>query len=196
MLFSEWESLLQLLLLLQSNMQYFQLLHDLWDSFDTSPWYHLLHDWSHSLLLGQSLYGKYSISHSHSQLTLFNQLSSAICRLSCWQVMWQPIPMVLAPVHGWTGEGLSNRPPIDMYSGLTDTYGVYTVLSFLQNYIQYFPLSTLCRPPIHANCDNNGLIKSLSNTNKWAYLCGTIKDDYPIYTEIRHIVQILQPLTI
>jgi len=96
----------------------------------------------------------------------------------------------------WMGECHTPGPPIDVYSSLAEAYGMYTVLSFLQNYIWYFPLSILCRLPIHAYFYNNGLIKWLNHTKTLTYPHDAIQDDYPIYAEIWHIVQLLQPLTI
>jgi len=48
---------------------------------------------------------------------------------------------------------------MDMYSGLAEAYGLYTALSFIQQYCQYYP-ELLQKPcTIHTYCDKASLIK-------------------------------------
>jgi len=41
----------------------------------------------------------------------------------------------------WTGKGFVPGHPDNMYSGLAEAYGIYTALSFLQQYCTYYPWS-------------------------------------------------------
>jgi len=83
-----------------------------------------------------------------------------------------------------------------MYSGLAEAYGLYTALSFFQQYCQYYP--ELLRNPrtIHGYCDNQGVIDRTSRTSPCSYRRDAISDDYPIYAELKHTIDSLQPITV
>jgi len=59
----------------------------------------------------------------------------------------------------WSGEGIAPGPTDEMYSGLTEAYGVYTIVSFLAQYAATFPISYDKRPRVYMCCNNNGVIK-------------------------------------
>jgi len=52
---------------------------------------------------------------------------------TCTWVIW-------AGTKVWSGEGYAPGHSQDMYSGLAEAYGIYTVLSFFLQYTQYYPL--------------------------------------------------------
>jgi len=52
---------------------------------------------------------------------------------TCAWVIW-------ASAEVWSGKGYVSGPPQDMYSGLVEAYGIYTVLSFLIQYMCHYPL--------------------------------------------------------
>ncbi len=108
---------------------------------------------------------------------------------TCAWVIW-------AGTEVWSGEGYVPGHLQDMYSGLAEAYGIYTVLSFFLQYTQYYPLIP-CRPhPIHVHCDNKGLIDRICNRTAMQYPQDGIRDDYPIYTEIYNCIQQLKPLDV
>jgi len=45
----------------------------------------------------------------------------------------------------WTGEGYIPALTTDMYSGLAEAYGIYTLLSFFLQYTRLYPL-TISQP--------------------------------------------------
>jgi len=100
-------------------------------------------------------------------------------------------------IHGnqdlWTGEGYIPAPLADMHSGLAEAYGIYTVLSFFLQYTRLYPLTVPQPRSIHVYCDNAGVITRITGHNSALQPRDTIRDDYPIFAEIHHIVQQLQP---
>jgi len=96
----------------------------------------------------------------------------------------------------WSGKGYAPGPITDMYLGLAEAYGLYTAPSFFQQYCQYYP--DLLRNPrtIHAYCDNQGVIDWTSWTSPCLYLHDAISNDYPIYAELKHTINSLQPITV
>jgi len=56
---------------------------------------------------------------------------------TCAWVIW-------AGAEVWSREGYVPSPLLDMYSGLAEAYGIYTVLSFLLQYTNHYPLLLLC----------------------------------------------------
>jgi len=96
----------------------------------------------------------------------------------------------------WSGEGYVPGTSKDMYSGLAEAYGLYTVLSFFQQYCQYYP-ELLQRPcTIHAYCDNQGVIDRTSRPSIYSYPRDAISDDYPIYAELKQTIEALRPIQV
>jgi len=75
---------------------------------------------------------------------------------SCARTIWSGIKL-------WSGEGYTpSSLPSDLYSGLAEAYGIYTVLSFLITYISMYPVIIPHWPPISIYCDNQGLVDCLN----------------------------------
>jgi len=106
---------------------------------------------------------------------------------TCAWIIW-------AGAEVWSGEGYVPGPPQDMYSGLAEAYGIYTVLSFFLQYMHHFPLLPQRRRPIYVYCDNKGVIDRVCNHSDTLYPRDAIQDDYPIYAELDHCLQQLKPL--
>jgi len=66
---------------------------------------------------------------------------------TCAWVIW-------AGAEVWSSEGYVPGTIQDMYSGLAEAYGIYTVLSFFLQYLYHYPLLPQRRRPIHVYCDN------------------------------------------
>jgi len=106
---------------------------------------------------------------------------------TCARIIW-------AGAKIWSGEGYAPGAPIDMYSGLAKAYGIYTVLSFLLQYMQYYPLLLLRQQCIQVYCNNKSLIEHICNRTAIQCPHRTIQDDYPIYAEIEPCIQQLKLL--
>jgi len=72
------------------------------------------------------------------------------CRTCAWTI-WSNTEL-------WTSKGFVPGHPDDMYSGLVEAYGIYTALSFLQQYCTYYPLILQQQQTVHAYCNNQGVI--------------------------------------
>jgi len=84
-----------------------------------------------------------------------------------------------------------------MYSSLAEVYGVYTALSFLQNYLWQFPTTYKSKPQVYVCCDNRGIITCINNNDTSpANLNHTIFDKYRVYHEIQQILHTLHPITV
>ncbi len=93
----------------------------------------------------------------------------------------------------WTGEGYAPAPITDMNSGLAEAYGIYTILSFFLQYTRLYPLTIPQPRTIHVYCDNAGVITRINSHPSVPQPRDTLRDDYPIFAEIHHTVQQLQP---
>ncbi len=93
---------------------------------------------------------------------------------------------IWANAEVWSGEGYVPGLVNDMYSGLAEAYGIYTVISFFYHYLQLHPLILPAQCTIHVYCDNSGVIQKLQRKPSQLYPRDTIQDDYPIYAEIIH----------
>jgi len=105
---------------------------------------------------------------------------------TCAWVIW-------AGAEVWSGEGYVPGTIQDMYSGLAEAYGIYTVLSFFLQYLYHYPLVPQRRRPINVYCDNKGLIDRICNCSATLYPRDAIRDDYPIYAEIDQCLHQLKP---
>ncbi len=110
---------------------------------------------------------------------------AAVCLNGMGTCAW----VIWASAEVWSGEGYILGPPQDMYSGLAEAYGIYTVLSFFIQYMHHYPLLPQRRCPIHVYCDNKGLIDCICNRSDMLYPHDAIQDDYPIYAEIDQCLQ-------
>jgi len=106
---------------------------------------------------------------------------------TCTWVIW-------AGAEVWSGKGYVPGPPHNMYSGLAEAYGIYTVLSFFLQYMCHYPLLPQRTRPIHVYCDNKGLIDPLCNCSALPYPHDAVRDDYPIYAKIDQCLEQLKPL--
>jgi len=95
-----------------------------------------------------------------------------------------------------SGKGYTPGPPTNMYSGLAEAYGLYTALSFIQQYCTYYPIIQNQQCRIHAYCDNRGVIDQTTHTSPSTYPGDAISNNYPIYAEIWQTIKNLKPLTI
>jgi len=97
----------------------------------------------------------------------------------------------------WSGEGIASGPDDEMYSGLAEVYGIYTVLSFLNNYLRQFPAAYASTPRVYVCCDNQGVITRINNHATHPRNPNhTILDEYGIYNEIQNTISALQPLRV
>jgi len=95
--------------------------------------------------------------------------------------------MIWANTEVWSEEGYVPGLVTDIYSGLAEAYGIYTVLSFFYHYIQLHPFLIFpVQCTIHVYCDNSGVIQKLQRDSSQQYPQDAIQDDYPIYAEIHH----------
>jgi len=84
-----------------------------------------------------------------------------------------------------------------VYSGLAEVYGVYTALSFLQNYLRQFPTTYESKPRVYVCCDNQGVITRINNNDTSpANPNHTIFDEYGVYHEIQQILHALCAITV
>jgi len=93
----------------------------------------------------------------------------------------------------WTGEGYVLAPNTDIYLGLAEAYGIYTMLSFFRHYTSLYPLTADNYRTIPVYCDNKGVLECIMQHHSQQYPCETIRDDYPIFQEIYHKLQELTP---
>jgi len=93
----------------------------------------------------------------------------------------------------WTREGYVPAPITDMYSGLAEAYGIYTICSFFLQYTRLYPLMIPQPQTIHVYCDNAGVITRITSHNSELLPRETLRDDYPIFADIHHLMQQLQP---
>jgi len=96
----------------------------------------------------------------------------------------------------WQGIGYVPGPSLNMYLGLAEAYGMYTALSFLEQYIATFLLVLPNLLTVQVYCDNEGLIDWLNQLAHQKYPCDTIQDDYPLISKIQKTIQTLQPITL
>jgi len=97
----------------------------------------------------------------------------------------------------WSGEGIVPGPVDELYSGLAEAYGVLTMLSFLQNYIQHFPTTYHSSPRIYVCCDNQGVITRINNHHEQpANPNHTLLDEYGVFHIIHSTTRALAPLRI
>jgi len=97
----------------------------------------------------------------------------------------------------WSGEGIVAGPHDEVYSGLAEVYGVYTALSFLQNYLRQFPTTYESKPRVYVCCDNQGVITRINNNDTSpANPNHTIFDEYGVYHEIQQILHALCAITV
>ncbi len=108
---------------------------------------------------------------------------------SCAWTIW-------SQTHLWQGSGHVPRPNLDMYSGLAEAYGMYSVLSFLQRYLATFPLVLPTEYGVQVHCDNKGLVDRLNRKATHQYPRDSIMDDYPIIGEIQHKIKELHPIAV
>ncbi len=94
----------------------------------------------------------------------------------------------------WSGEGYVPGIADEMYSGLAEAYGIATVLGFIAQYLNMYPLTLSSRRSIQIYCDNQGVIDRINNHTPNHYPRDAIQDDYPVYKEIAHQLQQLQPI--
>jgi len=108
---------------------------------------------------------------------------------TCAWVIW-------ANAEVWSGEGYVPGPVMDMYSGLAEVYGIYTMLSFFQQYLLLYPITFPQKQTIHIYCDNNGVIEQLQQTySSHQYPREAIRDDYPIFAEVQALLQAMPAIT-
>jgi len=107
---------------------------------------------------------------------------------TCAWVIWSATQL-------WSGEGIVPSTNKDIYSGLTEAYGILTVLSYFQNYLSSFPIIIPPATKIQLYCDNQGILDCIQ-ANEPIYPCDTIQDDYPIIREIQILIQTIQPITV
>jgi len=85
----------------------------------------------------------------------------------------------------WSGEGIASRPPLEMYSGLAEAYGVYMALSFLAQYTATFPIVYQLQPQLYICCNNSGVIDWLNQETQGPQNPNqTITDDYGVFNAI------------
>jgi len=97
----------------------------------------------------------------------------------------------------WSGEGYVPSPLTNMmYSRLAEAYSLYTALSCFQQYCQYYPELLWNPHTVHAYCNNQGVIDWASQTAPYLYPHDAISNDYPIYAELKHTINSLQPITV
>jgi len=92
---------------------------------------------------------------------------------TCAWVIW-------ANAEVWSGKGYVPGPITDMYSGLAEVYGIYTVLSFFHQYLLLYPLLLPQQRLIHVYCDNSSVIEQLQQPSSCQYTRDTIQENYPI----------------
>ncbi len=70
---------------------------------------------------------------------------------TCAWVIWSTTEL-------WSGEGIVPSTTEDLYSGLAEVYGIYTVLQFFQTYISSFPIVLPHSLTLKLYCDNQGVL--------------------------------------
>ncbi len=88
----------------------------------------------------------------------------------------------------WSGKGYVPSPVTNIYSSLAKAYGIYTMLSFLSQYLLHYPMAFSQLRHVHVYCDNSGVIARIQNTSDCPYPRDAICDDYPIFTEIQSMI--------
>jgi len=85
----------------------------------------------------------------------------------------------------WSREGYVPGTIANMYSGLAEAYGIYTVISFFNQYLTFYPL--ILPPPqtIHMYCDNNGVIEHLQNMLAYQYPHDGLQVNYPVFAAVQ-----------
>jgi len=106
----------------------------------------------------------------------------------CAWVIWSATQL-------WSGEGIVPSTNEDIYSGLTEAYGILTVLSYFQNYLNSFPIIIPPATKIRLYCDNQGVLDHIQ-AKEPLYPRDTIQDDYPIIREIQLMIQTIQLITV
>ncbi len=108
---------------------------------------------------------------------------------TCTWVIWSATQL-------WSGEGIVPSTTDNIYSGLAEAYGIYTVLQFFPNYINSFPIILPPSTSIKLYCNNQGVLDHLQCRPSPLYTCDTIQDDYPIFCEIQLTLHMLQPIKV
>jgi len=127
---------------------------------------------------------KLCISQRKMIMLVSDTLVSPNGKGSCVWTIW-------SQAHLWHGSGHVPRPNLNMYSGLAEAYGMYSVLSFLQQYLATFPLVLPMEYRVQVYCDNKGLVDQLNCKATHQYPRDSIMDDYPIIGEIQHKIKVL-----
>jgi len=102
---------------------------------------------------------------------------------------------IWSTTHLWSGKGIIPSTKDDLYSGLAEAYGIFTVLQFLQHYLSSFPLILPRSVRIKLYCDSQSVLDRIQATDT-LYPRDTVQDDYPVFREIQIILQTLQPVNI
>jgi len=89
----------------------------------------------------------------------------------------------------WSGKGHIPVDPLDMYPGLAEVYGVYQSLQVLIWYINQYPLIPHQNARAAIYCNNLGVIERITNKTSDQQPRDMLRDDYPIFQEIDHILQ-------
>jgi len=92
-----------------------------------NPLWHSIHPHAHTDTLHSTLLANIQI------LLVSNAAVHPNGMGTCAWVIW-------ARTKVWSGEGYAPGHLQDMYSGLAEAYGIYTVLSFFLQYTHYYPL--------------------------------------------------------
>jgi len=103
---------------------------------------------------------------------------------------------IWSTTHLWSREGIYPSTKDDLYSGLAEAYGIFTVLQFFQHYLSLFPIILPCSALIKLYCNSQSILDQSQTTTGSLYLHDTIQDDYPIFKEIQHLLQMLQPISV
>jgi len=100
-------------------------------------------NWLHHLTPGKDHYGpiynqwqildSWNLAQHKMIMLVSDALVSPNGKGSCAWTIW-------SQAHLWQGSGHMPGPNLDMYLGLAEAYGMYMVLSFLQQYLATFPL--------------------------------------------------------
>ncbi len=96
----------------------------------------------------------------------------------------------------WQGSGAVPGHYEDAHSTRLEAYGILTMLRFLLNYVNHFPLVWNWAHPLQLFCNNNGILQWIQPTTTKPPPKITILDDYDIVAEIKQTIQELHLLKI
>jgi len=96
----------------------------------------------------------------------------------------------------WKGSGAVPGHYEDAHSTRSEAYGILTMLRFLLNYVNHFPMVWNRAHPIQLFCDNNGILQRLKPTDFRPPPKITILDDYDVVAKINRTIHSLSPLKI